>query len=475
MLLLATAAPATPVAGPEYAWWALLLGALAASALLLGAGTAIVWKPRAGLTAAMTAFGAGALLAALSVEIVAPHAMAVLGHEAGGPEGATHGADPATTLLVLLGGCVAGGIIFVLLDQIVSAHGGYLRKTATTITYLGKRRKERMQHMLERLAQIEFLRRIPPEHVEELVRYVRPVAFQKGEWLFKQGDAGDRLYFIAQGEISLLKDGQPFKTLGAGEVLGEIALLTGAPRTATAGARTHVLAIELLKEDFDRIRKLSPQLEAATSALASARLDELRERDEQAGRAAAEWAQQAAQALRTGSELPTPQEVKQAASEHKSAALAIWLGTLLDGLSESFVIGTSLLALITARLATGTPSLGEVVPYTFIAGLFLCNFPEAMSSSLGMKDQGWKGHKIIALWFSLVVITAAGAAVGYLVGSEVSHLVVVVIEGIAAGAMLTMVAQAMIPEAVHIGGANVVGLSTLAGFLSAVAFKVLER
>ena len=460
MLLLATAAPATPVAGPEYAWWALLLGALAASALLLGAGTAIVWKPRAGLTAAMTAFGAGALLAALSVEIVAPHAMAVLGHEAGGPEGATHGADPVTTLLVLLGGCVAGGIIFVLLDQIVSAHGGYLRKTATTITYLGKRRKERMQHMLERLAQIEFLRRIPPEHVEELVRYVRPVAFQKGEWLFKQGDAGDRLYFIAQGEISLLKDGQPFKTLGAGEVLGEIALLTGAPRTATAGARTHVLAIELLKEDFDRIRKLSPQLEAATSALASARLDELRERDEQAGRAAAEWAQQAAQALRTGSELPTPQEVKQAASEHKSAALAIWLGTLLDGLSESFVIGTSLLALTTS------PSDG---------GLFLCNFPEAMSSSLGMKDQGWKGHKILALWFSLVVITAAGAAVGYLVGSEVSHLVVVVIEGIAAGAMLTMVAQAMIPEAVHIGGANVVGLSTLAGFLSAVAFKVLER
>lgn len=473
MLLPATAAP--PVAGPEYAWWAFLLGALAASALLLGAGMAIVWKPRAGLTAAMTAFGAGALLAALSVEIVAPHAMAVLGREAGGPEGATHGADPVMTLLVLLAGCVAGGIIFVLLDQIVSAHGGYLRKTATTITYLGKRRKERMQHMLERLAQIEFLRRIPPDHVEELVRYVRPVAFQKGEWLFKQGDPGDRLYFIAQGQIDLLKNGQHFKTLGAGEVLGEIALLTGAPRTATAGARTHVLAIELLKEDFDRIRKLSPQLEAAASQLASARLDELRERDEQAGRAAAEWAQQAAHALRTGAELPTPQEVRQAASEHKSAALAIWLGTLLDGLSESFVIGTSLLALITARLATGTPSLGEVVPYTFIAGLFLCNFPEAMSSSLGMKDQGWKGHKIIGLWFSLVVITAAGAAVGYLVGAEVSHVVVVVIEGIAAGAMLTMVAQAMIPEAVHIGGANVVGLSTLAGFLSAVAFKVLER
>jgi zinc transporter ZupT len=98
-----------------------------------------------------------------------------------------------------------------------------------------------------------------------------------------------------------------------------------------------------------------------------------------------------------------------------------------------------------------------------------------MSSSLGMRDQGWKGHKILALWFSLVVLTAGGAALGYLVGSEVSELVVVTIEGIAAGAMLTMVAQAMIPEAVHLGGPHVVGLSTLAGFLAAVAFKVLER
>ncbi|HXE75026.1 MAG TPA: Crp/Fnr family transcriptional regulator [Candidatus Xenobia bacterium] len=474
--LAAEEATASGAAGNlEYAFWAFLLGLLAAASLLLGSGLAIFWKPRAGLTASLTAFGAGALLAALSVEIVAPHAMAVLGHGAGGPEGEPHGADPLTALVAMLVGSVAGGIVFVLLDQLIGAHGGYLRKTATTISYLGKRRQQRMRHMLQRLGQIEFLRSLPPEHVQELVRYVRPVAFQKDERLFSEGDRGDRLYFLAQGEIELLKGGAHFKRLGAGEVLGEIALLTGAPRTASAVARTHVLAIELLKEDFDRLRKTSPELEAATARLASARLDELRERHEEAGRATADWARQAADALRYGTALPTPQEVKQAASEHKSAALAIWLGTLLDGLSESFVIGTSLLALISARLATGAPSLTEVVPYTFLAGLFLSNFPEALSSSVGMKDQGWDGHKILLLWGSLVVITAAGSAVGYLVGSEVNYLVVVGVEGLAAGAMLTMVAQAMIPEAVHLGGASVVGLSTLAGFLSAVAFKILER
>ena len=200
----------------EYAFWAFLLGLLAAASLLVGAGLAIFWKPRAGLTSALTAFGAGALLAALSVEIVAPHAMAVLGHAAGGPGGETHGTDPLAALVAMLVGSVAGGIVFVLLDQIIGAHGGYLRKTATTISYLGKRRQQRMQHMLQRLGQIEFLRSLPPEHVQELVRYVRPVAFQKDERLFSEGDRGDRLYFIAQGEIELLKGGVHFKPLGAG-------------------------------------------------------------------------------------------------------------------------------------------------------------------------------------------------------------------------------------------------------------------
>ena len=119
-------------------------------------------------------------------------------------------------------------------------------------------------------------------------------------------------------------------------------------------------------------------------------------------------------------------------------------------------------------------SFALLVPYTLIAGLFLANFPEAMSSSIGMRKQGWKGLKIFLMWFSLMVITAIGAGFGYRLGGSVDHSVVVFIEGLAAGAMLTMIAAAMIPEAVHLGGSSVTGLSTLGGFLSAVAFKLLE-
>jgi zinc transporter ZupT len=78
------------------------------------------------------------------------------------------------------------------------------------------------------------------------------------------------------------------------------------------------------------------------------------------------------------------------------------------------------------------------------------------------------------MWFSLMVITAIGAGLGYLLAGSLDPTWLVFAEGLAAGAMLTMIASAMIPEAVHMGNASAVGLSTLAGFLAAIAFKLLE-
>ncbi|MCK4898648.1 MAG: hypothetical protein KAS38_07715, partial [Anaerolineales bacterium] len=81
---------------------------------------------------------------------------------------------------------------------------------------------------------------------------------------------------------------------------------------------------------------------------------------------------------------------------------------------------------------------------------------------------------IFLMWFSLMVITAIGAGVGYLVAGALTHTWLIFAEGLAAGAMLTMIASAMIPEAVHMGHASAVGLSTLAGFLASISFKLLE-
>ncbi|MES2837729.1 MAG: hypothetical protein V4667_09410 [Bacteroidota bacterium] len=114
------------------------------------------------------------------------------------------------------------------------------------------------------------------------------------------------------------------------------------------------------------------------------------------------------------------------------------------------------------------------MPYTLVAGLFLSNFPEALSASIGMKKSGMSTTKIMLMWMSLVVIIAVGSLVGYYIGSSIPHEIEIGIEGLAAGAMLTMIAQTMLPEAVHIGGTKVVGLATLVGYLSAVAFKLFE-
>ena len=73
-----------------------------------------------------------------------------------------------------------------------------------------------------------------------------------------------------------------------------------------------------------------------------------------------------------------------------------------------------------------------------------------------------------------MVITAVGSGLGYMLAGTLDPTWLVFAEGLAAGAMLTMIASAMIPEAIHMGNASAVGISTLAGFLAAIAFKLLE-
>ena len=83
--------------------------------------------------------------------------------------------------------------------------------------------------------------------------------------------------------------------------------------------------------------------------------------------------------------------------------------------------------------------------------------------------------RVLSMWSALMVITAAGAGVGYAIGGAVPHYALIAIEGVAAGAMITTIVSTMIPEAVHLAGSESrVGISTLVGFFAAVSFKLLE-
>ena len=110
---------------------------------------------------------------------------------------------------------------------------------------------------------------------------------------------------------------------------------------------------------------------------------------------------------------------------------------------------------------------GTTVSAALIGGLFLANFPESMSSASVMRKQGAAVSHIFGMWFSLMIMTAVGAAMGNVFITDAPVHLRTMLEGLAAGAMLAMVAQTMLPEAYEHGG-WLTGLMTVIGFLAAI-------
>ncbi len=436
----------------------------------MGSLVALRTNPRPQYISILAAFGAGALIAALSVELVAPTVFAL--HE---ETGTTNQGDPFIHFFVLLIGAVLGGILFVFLDQIVNEHGGFLRKTTTSITFFKAAERNRQRKLLKKLSLWPLLQNVSAEHVNALVAMVRPMGFHDGEIIARQGKDAKALFFLMEGSVGVTRDGSYLRDLGPNNLIGVAPILTQIPNPGTATAKGTVATLALSKEDFDRLRKLSPAFDQACRDLTKERLELLEQLVTERHEQAVQWAREATHALKTGTQIPSTDQLRRAKEEHGGAPLAIWLGILLDGIPESFVIGSGLLVLLHAKTELiGALRFIDVIPFTLIAGLFLSNFPEALASSANMKFQGWRKRHIFLMWFSLMVITAIGAGVGYLVAGALTHTWLIFAEGLAAGAMLTMIASAMIPEAVHMGHASAVGLSTLAGFLASISFKLLE-
>ncbi len=137
----------------------------------------------------------------------------------------------------------------------------------------------------------------------------------------------------------------------------------------------------------------------------------------------------------------------------ESSGGAIFLGTLLDGIPESFVVGASVAA-------------GGAGGLVFIAAVFLSNLPEGMSGTISMKMSGMSTRKIILLWLGTLIVTVLSAMGGYLFLGNASPAVNASIMAFASGAILAMLCDTMIPEAFKFGG-RFVALITVTGFLLA--------
>ena len=303
---------------------------------------------------------------------------------------------------------------------------------------------------------------------------LRPVDFKQGELVLSPDDEATQAYIVLEGRVDAEISGKPGATFGPGTLVGVLTLFVpGLTGLGTLRAKSDLKCLALEREDFEYLRTLSPEFDEACRNLAVERVGLLEQHLTTRLSAAVDWTRSAAAALRLGEEVPALM-IHRAHEEHKGAPLAVWLGILLDGIPESIVIGAGLLAVIAAHPAVDSLKFAHVIPYTLIAGLFLSNFPEALSSSANMLAAGWTRRRVFLMWFALMVTTALGAGLGFLLAGTLSETSLVFTEGVAAGAMLTMIAAAMIPEAAAHGSPSEVGLSTLAGFLAATLFKLVE-
>ena len=132
----------------------------------------------------------------------------------------------------------------------------------------------------------------------------------------------------------------------------------------------------------------------------------------------------------------------------------------MDGIPESVAIGVSLIG-------------GGAVGFVMVAAVFLSNVPEGLSAAAGMKKAGHSTAHILGLWSAVVAISAVSALSGYLFLAGAPEDLIAAIQAFAAGAILTMLASTMMPEAYQEGG-SAVGVVTTVGFLVAFILGKLE-
>jgi ZIP family zinc transporter len=139
------------------------------------------------------------------------------------------------------------------------------------------------------------------------------------------------------------------------------------------------------------------------------------------------------------------------------AGAPLALGAFLDGIPEQAVLGIGLAA-------------GEGVSVGLLVAIFVSNLPEAIGSASQMRAAGRDDRTILRLWVAVAIVCALASVVGYAVADAVSDTLKGAIDGFAAGALLVMLVDSMIPDATRDSG-RTAGLVTTLGFAVAAGLS----
>jgi CRP-like cAMP-binding protein len=306
------------------------------------------------------------------------------------------------------------------------------------------------------------MRHLPAEQIEQILPCIGDRHLKAGEILFSAGDPGDALYIVARGRVDVLRSGsrageassEAIAQVGVGHAFGEMSLLSGGPRTATIRAAEDTDLMKIGNADFDRLVSADPQLADAVKHISHRRaISNL----SAGGTDAALWAKVASRSLDHLNRYETRKMLTEAGH---GAGMAIVLGNILDTIPGCLVIGAKFTAF-------GNLSL------TLMLGMFLGGIPEAAASASMLTKAGYRPAAIFGLWSTVLLAGVVAAAAGKAFIGSSDALTAIFAQALAGGAVLALVAHAMIPVALEEGGSLVV-LPTVAGFLFALYLALAE-
>jgi len=423
-----------------------LLGLGTTSSSLLGAAIGLYVPFSKRPLACLLAFAAGSLISALAIELAYEGAQSL--HQ--------NGYNARAAWAFVSAGFAAGAIIYYSASIFLEKKGAAVRYITQFREYALARKQADTRERIKVLATCDLMRHLPAEQIEQILPCIRDRQLKTGEILFKAGDAGDALYIVARGKVEVLTDGSrgAIAVLDAAHAFGEMSLLSGGPRTATIRAIKDTDLLKIGKDDFDRLVAADRQLADAVKRISHQRaISNL----SAGGTDAALWAKVASGSL---DHLTRHETGKMLAEAANGAGMAIVFGNILDTIPGCLVIGAKFTAF-------GNLSL------TLMLGMFLGGIPEAAASASMLTKAGYRPAAIFGLWSTVLFAGVVAAAAGKTFIGSSDALMAIFAQALAGGAVLALVAHAMIPVALEEGGSLVV-LPTVAGFLFALYLALAE-
>ena len=249
--------------------WSFFSGAIAACSLTLGSLVGLLFRIPSVIIGLLAAFGAGALLSALALELIAPtveHLVAA--NTLIEIEESTH------SLFILIGGCIIGGLLFVALDQLIGQGGGYLRKTAYIISKSAVERKKFFREILADISKIPIFKSVPPQDIQAIIVRLKPRLFHEGEMVFKRGDTAESMFIVRYGKLAIDSPDHRDIEVTKGAIVGEMALLKHTKRPSSVKAIEETELLVLSADDFNELREKIPEFDEALKNLAAKRIKE---------------------------------------------------------------------------------------------------------------------------------------------------------------------------------------------------------